>query len=687
MASKYETSIGHCRALGSTIENGGVNFAIFCKMAKKMELLLFRDPQDLSPEIIKVDQTHRSGYYFHVFVKGIGDGQLYGWRISSLINASDEPFWDPTKVLLDPYCNRIIFPNDYSRANNCKPGSNVHCCPKSVVLDLSDYDWEDDKFPCHSFRKTVIYEMHVKGFTAHPSSEVTPSKRGTYAGIIEKIPYLQDLGITAVELLPIFQFDPAANLAGKPNYWGYDPIGFFIPHANYSSDQSLHGPANEFRDMVKAMHKAGIEVYIDVVYNHTSEGDTRGPMFSFKGLDRREYYLTNEKGEFINFTGCGNTINASSPIVKRMITESLLFWTEQMHIDGFRFDLASILSRNTKGEPISDAPTLLAIDTHPRLANTKIIAEAWDAAGLYQVGSLPGQRWREWNGQFRDVVRRFIRGESDMISTLVNRINGSPDIYSSNSADPYKSLNFITCHDGFTLWDLVSYNKKHNENNGENNVDGADYNFSFNNGVEGDTDDKEINAIRLRQAKNFMFINLCSLGTSMVLMGDEILRTQQGNNNAYCQDNEISYMNWKLNKMQRSMLKFTSQLIKAKTETLIEDYDADIITLQDKLRACNYTLHGVKPNLPDLSPASHSVGVMYYAILIKTYIYTYFNNFWGDLTITLPQVPNTSTNRWYRYVDTSLSHPNDIATPGDEKYLCNGTYKVKAHSIVMFVSG
>ena len=686
MAERYNTSLGHCRFLGATIENGGVNFAIYCKNAKRIELLLFKDPKDLSPDIIKLDHRHKSGYYFHVFVNGIGDGQLYGWRITEVINADINKCWDPTKVLLDPYCYRIVFPEDYSRSANCNPGSNIFCCPKSVVLDLSGYDWEGDTYPRHSFRKTVIYEMHVKGFTAHQSSGVPASKRGTYAGLVEKIPYLQELGIPAVELLPVFQFDPSVNASGKPNYWGYDPISFFSPHSFYSSDQSIHGPANEFRDMVKALHRAGIEIYLDVVYNHTSEGDEKGPVFNFKGIDQNEYYLVDNEGDFVNFTGCGNTINASSPVVKNMITDSLRFWTEEMHVDGFRFDLASILSRNTKGEPISDAPTLLGIDNDSRLANTKIIAEAWDAAGLYQVGSLPGKRWREWNGQFRDVVRKFIRGDDDTVSTLINRINGSPDIYSSDDADPYKSLNFVTCHDGFTLWDLVSYNKKHNLENGENNVDGSDYNFSFNNGVEGETDSAEINEVRLRQAKNMMFMNLFSIGTCMILMGDEILRTQHGNNNAYCQDNQISYMNWKPNKMQKNMLRFTSLLIRAKTEFGDPNDESDIVTLHEKLRACQHTLHGVKPHLPDLSPSSHSFGIMYYAILLKTYVYIYINNYWEDLEVTIPPVPNSSNSKWLRCIDTSLPPPHDVTLYSTNKPEIDGTYKVKSKSIVLMLS-
>ncbi|MGN1357197.1 MAG: glycogen debranching protein [Succinivibrionaceae bacterium] len=685
MAEIGKIAEGNCIRLGAVLDEKGVNFAIYCKMARQMELLLFSHAEDLSPTVIKLDMSHKSSYYFHVYVPGVKEGQLYAWRVTSVIR-KDGVYWDPTKALLDPYCHRIIFPKNYSREANSLPGSNLHCCPKSVVLDPDNYNWEDDAFPKNRFRRTVIYEMHVKGFTAHPSSGIAPDRRGTYAGVIDKIPYLKQLGITAVELLPTFQFDPYPESSGKINYWGYDPISYFIPHASYSSDQSLYGPINEFRDMVKALHRENIEVYLDVVYNHTAEGDARGPIFNLKGLANSDYYLLNSQNNYLNYTGCGNTINASSPVVKRMIIDSLHFWVEKMHVDGFRFDLASILSRNSKGEPISDPPTLLAIDNDCRLANTKIIAEAWDAAGLYQVGSLPGKRWREWNGQFRDVVRSFVRGDAGQVSNLVNRFCGSPDIYDSTDNDPYKSLNFITCHDGFTLNDLVTYNEKHNEANRENNRDGADFNCSSNYGTEGPSDNVSLQELRLRQAKNFMYINLASLGTSMILMGDEILRTQHGNNNAYCQDNEISYMNWDLNDYQKEMFRFTSQLVRTKTMYITGDNYSTLVTLADQLRSQQPTLHGVKPYLPDLKETSHSIGILYYDLMQKTYAYVYMNAYWEGINIQLPKVPNSSRAVWFRTIDTNLitqEAENIYNKPLDR---CQDSYYVQPRSIVSFIS-
>lgn len=687
MVKNYKISKGHCNYLGSTIENGGVNFAIYCKAAKQMELLLFKDVNDLSPTVIRLPANqYRSSYYFHVFVEGIGEGQIYAWRVAKTFRNDPNQRFDPTKVLLDPYCKRIIFPQNYSRVNNMMAGSNLHCCPKSVVVNLDNYDWEGDLHPKTSLATTVIYEMHVKGFTADPSSKVTPSKRGTYAGIIEKIPYLKSLGITAIELLPVFQFDSTVADTSRRNYWGYDPISFFIPHEDYSSDRSLLGPLNEFRDLVKALHKENIEIYLDVVYNHTSEGGSNGPTFNFRGLANKDYYIINENHEYTNFTGCGNTFNASTPVAKKMILDSLAFWTQTMHVDGFRFDLASILSRDSRGNPQPEAPTLLTIDNDYRFANTKIIAEAWDAAGLYQVGSLPGDRWREWNGQFRDVVRRFIKGEVDQVKTMAHRIMGSPDIYSSFTFDPYKSLNFVTCHDGFTLWDLLCYDKKHNEANGENNKDGTDYNFSWNHGIEGETKDPDLNNLRLQQAKNFMVINLLSVGTPMITMGDEILRTQHGNNNAYCQDNEISYMNWNLNDRQKEMLEFTKKLNNVHALTNFSAIQNEIYTLEDNIRSNKFCLHGAKPYLPDLTYESHSIGMTYYSVARKIFVYLFINAYWEAIELELPKIPNTNINTWYKVVDTSLHTPNDHLIHAKDQIKINGNFTIPPRCAVIMIS-
>jgi glycogen operon protein len=385
--------------------------------------------------------------------------------------------FDPGKVLLDPYGRGVVVPRNYGREQARREGDNVATAMKSVVVDTSVYDWEGDLPLCRPSSRTIIYEMHVRGFTRHPSSGVGDQTRGTYAGLIEKIPYLQQLGVTAVELLPVFQFDAWDCPPGKVNYWGYAPVSFFAPHQAYSSRQDPLGPVDEFRDMVKALHRAGIEVILDVVFNHTAEGDERGPTLCFRGIDNPTYYILEAGGaRYANYTGCGNTFNANHPIVRRMVVDSLKYWVEEMHVDGFRFDLASILSRDASGHPLPNPPVLWDIESEPALAGTKLIAEAWDAAGLYQVGSFIGDAWKEWNGRFRDDVRNFFRGEPGAQRCVADRVVGSPEVYGHKGREAEQSINFVTCHDGFSLNDLVSYNEKHNEANGEENRDGANDN-------------------------------------------------------------------------------------------------------------------------------------------------------------------------------------------------------------------
>ncbi|MGH9761639.1 MAG: glycogen debranching protein, partial [Blastocatellia bacterium] len=420
--------------------------------------------------------------------------------------------------------------------------------------------------------QTIIYEMHVRGFTRHPSAGVPENIRGTYRGLIDKIPYLQQLGITAVELLPVFQFDAQDCPPRLINYWGYAPVSFFAPHQAYSSRQDVLGPADEFRDMVKALHRAGIEVILDVVFNHTAEGDNAGPTLSFRGIDNNTYYiLEKERSRYADYSGTGNTLNANHPIVRRMIVDSLRYWVEQMHVDGFRFDLASILARDSSGHPIPNPPVLWDIESDPALAGTKLIAEAWDAAGLYQVGSFIGDSWKEWNGRFRDDVRSFFRGEEGCVARLADRLIGSPEIYVREQREAEQSVNYVTCHDGFTLNDLVSYNHKHNEANGEDNRDGANDNRSWNCGFEGRTDDSEVENLRNRQVKNFLTVTMLSLGVPMMLMGDEARRTKHGNNNAYCQDTEISWLDWALLEKHADVHRFVSLLA---ARRLLRDVEA-----------------------------------------------------------------------------------------------------------------
>jgi glycogen operon protein len=457
------TEEGESFPLGATIFPDGVNFSLFCKNGTSVELLIFDHVEDIEPSrIIQLDaKRNRTYHYWHIFLPGIINGQLYAYRINGPFEPMNGHRFDAAQTLLDPYAHVVAVPNGYERSTVNLPAEKRAPAMKSIVADLSLYDWGDDMRLKRSFAKTVIYEMHVGGFTRNPNSMIEPLKRGTYAGIIEKIPYLIDLGITAVELLPVFQFDEQDCPDGLVNYWGYGPVSFFAPHHGYcSSKEPLH-ILDEFRDMVRALHKAGIEVILDVVFNHTAEGNEEGPTFCYRGIDNSIYYiLEDDKRFYSNYSGTGNTLNANQPIVRRMIIDSLHFWVTEMHVDGFRFDLASILSRDEKGRPIENPPVLWDIESDPVLAGTKLIAEAWDAAGLYQVGSFIGDSWKEWNGQFRDDVRSFVKGDEGTVSKFVKRLVGSPDIYIQEEREPEQSINFVTCHDGFTLNDLVSYNKQ-----------------------------------------------------------------------------------------------------------------------------------------------------------------------------------------------------------------------------------
>ena len=425
--------------------------------------------------VITLDPAINHTYhYWHGFVPDVKPGQLYGYRVYGPFDPASGRRFDPAKILLDPYGRGVVVPQSYHRQTASREGDNAATAMKSVVVDPHAYDWEGDRPLHHPSSRTIIYEMHVKGFTQHPSSGVAEEIRGTYVGLIEKIPYLHDLGITAVELLPVFQFDAQDAPPGRVNYWGYSPVSFFAPHRGYSSRQDPLGPVNEFRDMVKALHRAGVEVILDVVFNHTAEGDHRGPTLGFRGLDNSTYYILEpDRSLYANYSGTGNTLNANNPIVRRMIIDSLRYWVEEMHVDGFRFDLASILERDESGNLMSNPPVLWDIDSDPILADTKLIAEPWDAAGRYDVGRFLGDSWREWNGRFRDDVRSFFRGDEGCVGPLADRLVGSPQIYSHKEREAEESVNFVTCHDGFTLNDLVSYNQKHNEANGEDNRDGA----------------------------------------------------------------------------------------------------------------------------------------------------------------------------------------------------------------------
>jgi isoamylase len=618
-------------------------------------------------------------------VPGVTAGQIYGYRIAGPFDPERGLRFDPDKVLLDPYGKCIARPEKRSREAARRPGNNAATALKSVVVDTSTYDWEGDALLGRPFAKAIIYEMHVGGFTRHPSSGVTPSKRGTYAGLIQKIPYLQDLGVSAVELLPVFAFDEQDGPPGLSNYWGYQPLSFFAPHSRYSSRADPLGALDEFRDMVKALHRAGIEVILDVVYNHTTEGNEDGPTICFRGLANDTYYILAEgKSRYADFTGCGNTLNANEPVVRRLIIDSLRYWVSEMHVDGFRFDLASILSRDQQGRPMESPPILWDIESDPVLANVKLIAEAWDAAGLYQVGSFVGDSWKDWNGRFRDDVRSFLKGDNGTARGMAFRLMGSPDVYRREEREAEQSVNFVTCHDGFTLNDLVSFNSKHNEVNGERNRDGADYNASWNCGIEGPTEDPEVERLRNRQAKNLFTLTLLATGIPMLLMGDEVRRTQGGNNDAFCQNNEISWFDWNLVQKHADLHRFVKELIALRTSRSLPVERLDM-TLTELLRQQPVQWHGVKLNAPDWGHESHTlagtVRLLGYPLLLHFII----NAYWEALEFEIPPLEEAEES-WRGCVDTSLDPPDDICRWADAPVLRGSACRVESRSVVLFLA-
>ena len=678
---------GSSSPLGATVYPGGVNFSVFSKSATLIELLLFDNENAAQPaKIIPLDPNrHRAYHYWHVLVPDLKPGQIYAYRAHGPFAPKDGLRFDGEKVLLDPYGVAVAVPEGYNREAASRPGDNAAAAMKSVVADPGRYDWEDDLPLKRPFVETVIYELHVRGFTRHPSSGVASAKRGTYSGLIEKIPYLKDLGVTAVELLPVFQFDSKDAPAGRVNYWGYQPVSFFAPHHAYSSQKEPLGVLDEFRDMVKALHRAGIEIILDVVFNHTTEGGHDGPTLGYRGLANDFYYiLEQDKSRYADYTGCGNTLNANQPIVRRLIQDSLRHWVTQMHVDGFRFDLASILSRDEAGRPLPNPPVLWDIESDPLLAGTKLIAEAWDAAGLYQVGSFVGDAWQEWNGRFRDDVRRFLKGDNDSVSRVASRLLGSPDIYGQEEREAEQSINFVTCHDGFTLNDLVSYNHKHNEANGENNRDGSDDNLSWNCGAEGPTEDPAVETLRNRQVKNFFVLELLAAGTPMLLMGDEVRRTQRGNNNAYCQDSDIGWFDWSLLERHADIHRFVRALngFRQRRDVVTEQGK---LSLNQLLQRAKIEWHGLALNRPDWSEHSHSLAFTLRTLRSRFLLHGMLNAYWEALKFELPPVPAESQQRWRRCIDTALASPDDIYPWENAPFVKQASYVVQPRSVVFLV--
>jgi isoamylase len=699
-ARRFTVRPGRPHPLGATPDAEGTNFALFTRHATSVELLLFDRHDSPRPvKTIKLDPSiNRTFYFWHVYVNGVNPGMSYAYRVDGPqdLHGAGHRF-NPNKVLIDPY-GRGTTSTLWDRVAACGPDDNLEKSLRSVVIDMNDYDWEGDEPLRKSMRDTVIYEMHVRGFTKSPTSGAR--NPGTYLGLIDKIPYLKKLGITAVELLPVFEFDEAEISGTNPltgqgliNYWGYSPVSFFNPHEGYcvAPDEGSH--VREFRDMVKALHKADIEVILDVVFNHTGEGNHEGPAISFRGLDNSVYYHLEpyDKQFYTNLSGCGNTFNCNVPLVEKFIAECLLFWVREMHVDGFRFDLASILSRGPDGNPMDDPPVLWHIELDNELSDTKIIAEAWDAGGLYQVGYFPGFRWAEWNGRFRDDVRSFVKGDKGIVSKVAARIAGSADIYQDDGELPVNSINFITAHDGFTLNDLVSYNGKHNEANGENNNDGTNDNLSWNHGVEGETDDPEIEALRARQVRNFQTILMLSQGVPMLVMGDEARQTQFGNNNAYCQDNEITWFDWARAEEHADLTRFTSDLIAFRMEHPTLRRSRYFTGEQNTRGLADISWHGCRIFSPGWDdPESRVLAFTLAGFPVRgegasadTDIHVMMNMDWNDLDFDIPKVDG---RRWHRAIDTGATAPADIHPKGHEPLWEGDTYPVKNRSIVVLIS-
>jgi isoamylase len=698
VSESSDVRVGAPLPFGAHPRGDGVNFAVFSRHATRIQLVLFDQPGDsTAARTIPLDPGHhRTGDVWHVWVKGVRPGQLYGYRVEGPYDPRQGQRFNPNKLLLDPFATAVSRLDgwEFGPALGYDPSSSqddlsfseaddVGAMPKSIFTH-EHFDWEGDQPLRHPWPDTVIYETHVRGLTIHPTSGV--DHPGTYRGMVAKIPYFQDLGVTTVELMPVQEFNEHGISRTNPqtgeqlrNYWGYDPVAFFAPKASYSGSGGLGHQKLEFKEMVKAFHRAGIEIFLDVVFNHTAEGNEHGPTLCFRGLDNDIFYiLADDKRYYKDYTGTGHTVDANHPVVRDLILAALRHWVIEMHMDGFRFDLASVLGRDEQGNLLSNAPLLERIAEDPILREVKIIAEAWDAGGAYQVGTFSERRWAEWNGRYRDDVRRFWRGDDGMLGPFASRICGSADIYEGSGKGPESSINFVTCHDGFTLNDLVSYQHKHNEANGEENRDGTDENDSDNYGAEGDTDDPGIQAVRRRQIKNFLLTLFISRGVPMLLGGDEFRRTQQGNNNAYCQDNEVSWYNWTFLEQHQEIHRFTQGMIAFRRQH-------PVLT-----REAFYTDEDIRWFSPSGGTSDWSAaGEKRLACLIldqeETGLYLMFNAGPEATAFALPPTPHGG--HWRLAVDTFRPSPDDLCPAGEEQELDDQTTcQVGARSCVILVA-
>ncbi len=687
----FRTRPGQRHPPGASVDDDGINFCIFSRHATVVELLLYEKPDSTKPfqQITLDKKINRSFFFWHVYVEGLNGPVSYTWRVNGPRDSYLAGLrFDHNKELLDPWAKAVtnVF---WDRKANSDPNKSKNPAMRAMVQNGTPYDWEGDQ-PLHQTAEDeIIYEMHVGGFTRHPSAEV--KHPGTFYGIIEKIPYLKELGITAVELLPVMAFDEqdvpeSVSKKGLFNYWGYSTHSFFCPHPGYCPSPATGKHGEAFKNMVKALHRAGISVILDVVYNHTAEGGHDGPTINFKGFMNRAFYHLEEHDptRYKNFSGCGNTVNCNHPFVARFILESLEYWVKEFHVDGFRFDLASILARGEDGAPMYHAPIVWNIEFSDILVGTRLIAEAWDAGGLYQVGGFQGYRWAEWNGRYRDIIRQFVGGKKGIVGEFATRLTGSSDLYQHADRLPATSINFITCHDGFTLNDLVSFEKKHNQANGEENRDGDNHNFSFNCGVEGETRNNQILSLRRQQAKNCIAILMLSQGVPMLLAGDEILRSQQGNNNCYCQDNELSWFDWTLLEKNSDMFSFTREMIHFRKRHPCLRRKHFFSGSQKPLHVFpDISWHGKELHQPLWSDKDNQLIACTLGRVEEAEedLHIIMNMALRAQTVTLPELTDS---HWHLAIDTSRKGEKAILTPVKQERVLAGTVKVLAHSILVF---
>jgi isoamylase len=668
MTKTYQIKKGLPSPLGVSKVGDGFNFALFSEHAQSVELALFT-PHAAHPffEISLDPSTHRTENIWHIEITSLPDQIEYAYRIRE---------FDRHRLLSDPYARSLNTSHHFGQI------TEAGYSPRGRLICPRPFDWEGVEPPNIPYQDLIIYEMHVRAFTRHHSSKV--AHPGTYLGVIEKIPHLKKLGVNAVELLPIYEFNECENERKNPkthrqlyNFWGYSTVNFFSPMNGYATSSHWGAAIDEFKSMVKALHASGIEVILDVVYNHTAEGGPRGPNYSFRGIDERVYYMVGQDGGYLDFTGCGNTLNSNHPQVTKFIVDSLRYWVEEMHVDGFRFDLASALTRDSQGHPMASPPAIFAINNDPVLSRAKLIAEAWDCAGLYQVGSFPGgDRWGEWNGQYRDVVRRFIKGTDNSVGDFANVISGSEHLYGKERL-PFHSVNFITAHDGFTLYDLVSYQGKHNLENGEENRDGCNNNENWNCGAEGKTTNRKILALREKQVRNFAFALLTSMGTPMILMGDEYCHSREGNNNAWCQDNERNWFLWDELRKREDFFRFFKELIAFRKKT-------PLLRRELFLSPEDVQWHGLEPNLPDWGGANRFLA---YTLIDKgkgQHVYIAYNANFTSKRFTLPEPPEHK--KWVRIVDTSLPSPEDFIAEPEKEVPLKATYTLQDHSAFLAIA-